>query len=115
MVGLVTKVGQGSLQDYCMFIYWKDIRNILKRLQNNTLNPFLGIATKIHEKPAGSFVVRIASDSPVGRYLHLGDIITKVNGENVQNPLDLQRLIAFSDKQVSITTTYEGKERTFNV
>jgi S1-C subfamily serine protease len=115
MVGLVTKIGSNPLQDYCMFTYWKDIRNVLKRLQSNTLNPFLGIATKTQEKPVGSFVMRITSDSPFGRYLHLGDVITKINGENVQNSLDIQRLIAFSDKQVSITVNYEGKERTFNV
>lgn len=46
LVGLVTKVGATNLQDYCMFTYWKDIKNLQKRIQNGTVSPFLGISVK---------------------------------------------------------------------
>lgn len=115
MVGLVTKIGGVKLQDYCMFTYWKDIRNLLKRLQNNNLTPFLGMSVKNSDKGTGAFVLRITSDSPLAKHLHLGDVITKVNGEQVRVAADLLRLIAYSEKQVNITATYEDKERTFTV
>jgi len=80
IVGLVTKFVDAKLHGYCMFTYWKDIRNLLRRVQTGTLTPFLGISMKSQKGGKGVFVMRITSDSPLARYLHLGDVITKING-----------------------------------
>lgn len=109
IVGLVTRLGSSLLEGYSIVTYWKSIKNVLKRVENNTLNPFIGISVKDNEGTNGPLVMRISSDSPLNRYLHLGDTITKINGEHLRQAMDIQRLIAFSTPPITFTVSYEGR------
>lgn len=110
-IGLVSKVGNKELNDYSLIVTWKSLKNLAQRLKNNDTAPFLGVSVKNKDNDKGAFVMRISTDSPFSPYLHLGDVIKKVNGEDVVDCKDLLRIIAFSEKKIDFTVDYEGKER----
>lgn len=114
-LGLVSKVGTKELSDYSLVVSWKSLKHLAHRIKNNQFAPFLGLSVKNKDNDKGAFVMRISSDSPFSKYLHLGDVIKKINGEEIVDSRDVLRLIAFSDKKVEFTVDYEGKERSFTL
>jgi len=66
------------------------------------------------DKPAGALVSDIQPDGPAARSdLHRGDVILAFNGQSIEHPRDLQRLVAEAPigKQATLTVWHErGKQ-----
>lgn len=80
--------------------------------KTNINKPMLGVQSKSSEKNDGAIVERVVPGSPAQKIgLQEGDIITRVNDKNIQNPQDLVEAIKQHKPGESIDITYERNNK----
>lgn len=76
--------------------------------KKNSNKAMLGVQTKSSENNDGAMVERVVPGSPAQKMgLQVGDIITRVNDKNIQNPQDLVEAITKHKPGETIDVTYE--------
>jgi serine protease Do len=81
--------------------------------EEQTNNAFLGVSTEKHED--GARIVRVEEKTAAEKAgLKIGDVITKINSKQIDNPSELQDVISTYKPSDTITVAYirEGKNKT---
>ena len=69
----------------------------------------MGISAKSMEEKDGISIIRVASNSPLSKYVQMGETITKVNNIPVKNPDDLKRIIMTSTSRIILRVEGENQ------
>jgi S1-C subfamily serine protease len=119
IVGVLSEEKTGQSKVYGITAYGiSDLKNLIEHLSNNQDVTYLGIRgvsvtteAKIEGIPSGVYVTNVEMDSPamLGG-IQSGDILQKINGQNVSTMKDVSGILQkLSDKQ---NITLEGKRLT---
>lgn len=80
--------------------------------KTNSNKAMLGVQSKSSENNEGALVERVVPGSPAQKIgLQVGDIITRINDKNIQNPQDLVEAITKHKPGESIDVTYERNNK----
>lgn len=127
VIGINTAVAQAG-QNIGFALPINTVKDSLNNFnQNGQFNrPYLGIAYKLitkdsailHDIPQGAYMQQVASDSPAEKAgVQQGDIMTKVDGQQITEQTDLAKIISKKKVTDTITVTVwrDGKTQDMSV
>ncbi len=80
--------------------------------ENNENRPMLGVSTKASKSSEGAEIERVVPNSPAQKIgLQVGDIITRVNSNNIYSPKDLVDVIGNFKPGTEIEITFERNQK----